>query len=422
MRLTFVVTKPSYMHTQKLRFTNEDGQELSARLEWPVDKEPRAFALLAHCFTCSKDLKGLGNLSKGLTAEGIAVLRFDFTGLGESEGDFSETHLSSNVDDLVKASELLEAHYEAPSLLVGHSLGGAAVLLASSRIPGVQAVATVGAPADPEHVTAHFQQDLETIEKEGAAEVNIGGRPFTIKKEFLDDLGSHHPESQLAELRKPVLVMHSPQDRIVGIDNARRIYEAAHHPKSFISLDGADHLLSKQTDSLYAGKMIAAWVTKYLAPVPENWNTEHQVAVRTTDQSMTTEIAAGRHRLLADEPEKAGGNDMGPDPYRLLMASLGSCTSLTLHMYAKRKSWDLKEARVHLSHDHVYAEDRKEMETKKGKLDRFTRSIEMEGDLNEEQRGRLLEIADKCPVHRTLHSEIVVDTKAMEQGEKAKDQ
>ncbi|MFB6258851.1 MAG: alpha/beta fold hydrolase [Flavobacteriales bacterium] len=405
------------MKTQKLHFRNKDGEELSARLEWPVDKKPRAFALLAHCFTCSKDLKGLGNLSRGLTAEGIAVLRFDFTGLGESEGDFSETHLSSNVDDLVKAGEHLEAHYGPPALLVGHSLGGAAVLMAASRIDNVEAVATVGAPADPEHVTAHFQDDLDTIEREGGAQVKIGGRPFTIKKEFVDDLSSHHPESQLAELRKPVLVMHSPQDRIVGVDNARRIYQAAHHPKSFISLDGADHLLSKQEDSVYAGKMIAAWVTKYLASVPDEWNTEHQVAARTTDQSLTTEIAAGKHRLLADEPEKAGGNDMGPDPYRLLMASLGSCTSLTLHVYAKRKEWDLKEARVHLSHDQVYAEDREDVGAEKGKLDRFTRSIEMEGDLDEDQRKRLLEIADKCPVHRSLHSEIVVDTRQYEQEE-----
>ncbi len=403
------------MHTQKLRFENKDGETLSARLEWPVDKKPRAFALLAHCFTCSKDLKSLGNVSKGLTAEGIAVLRFDFTGLGESEGDFSETHLSSNVDDLVKAAEHLGRHYEAPSILIGHSLGGAAVLLAASQLEHVQAVATIGAPADPEHVTAHFQQDLSTIEQEGSAEVKIGGRPFTIKKEFIDDIGSHHPEGELAKLRKPVLVMHSPQDRIVGIDNARRIYQAAHHPKSFISLDGADHLLSRQEDSVYAGKMIATWVTKYLTPAPEEWNTEDQVAARTTSQSFTTEIAAGKHRLLADEPEKAGGNDMGPDPYRLLMAALGSCTSLTLHMYAKRKGWDLQEARVHLSHDHVYAEDREESETEKGKLDRFTRSIEMEGDLDDDQRSRLLEIANKCPVHRTLHSEIIVDTQELKQ-------
>ena len=406
------------MNTQKLHFQNKEGEELSARLEWPVDRKPRAFALLAHCFTCSKDLKGLGNLSRGLTAEGIAVLRFDFTGLGESEGDFSDTHLSSNVDDLVQAAEHLEAHYEAASLLVGHSLGGAAVLLAASRINNVKAVATVGAPADPDHVTAHFQKDMDAIQRDGGAEVQIGGRPFTIKKEFVDDLSAHHPESQLAELRKPLLVMHSPQDVIVGVDNARRIYGSAHHPKSFVSLDGADHLLSKREDSVYAGKMIAAWVTKYLASIPEEWDTEHQVAVRTTDQSLTTEIAAGKHRLLADEPEKGGGNDMGPDPYRLLMASLGSCTSLTLHMYAKRKEWDLKEARVHLSHDNVYAKDREDVEADKGKVDRFTRSIEMEGDLDEEQRKRLLEIADKCPVHRTLHSEIVVHTKEHE-SEKA---
>lgn len=404
------------MQHQRIGFLNREGQELSAILEWPVDKKPRAFALLAHCFTCSKDLKGLRNLSQGLKAEGIAVLRFDFTGLGESEGDFSETHLSSNVDDLVRAAEHLETEYEAPSLLIGHSLGGAAIILAAQHLESTQAIATIGAPADPEHVTAHFQEDLSTIEANGYAQVSIGGRPFTIKKEFVEDLEAHHPESVLSEIRKPLLVLHSPQDRIVGVDNARRIYQAAHHPKSYISLDGSDHLLSKKEDSLYAGRMIAAWVSKYLSPIPDEWETEDQVAVRTQEGSLTSEVAAGKHRLVADEPIKAGGNDLGPDPYRLLMASLGSCTSMTLHLYAKRKEWDLKEARVHLSHDRVHAEDVEGKEEQKGKLDRFTRSIEMEGDLDEDQRKRLLEIADKCPVHRTLHSDVVVETKELKRA------
>lgn len=399
------------MHTQKLQFENKDGELLSARLEWPVDRRPRAFALLVHCFTCNKDLKGLRNVSRGLSQEGIAVLRFDLTGLGESEGDFSETHLSSNVDDLIKAAEHLEEAYEAPSLLIGHSLGGAAAILASPHLKSIEAVATIGAPADPEHVTAHFGAALETIREKGSAEVDIGGRPFRFKKEFLDDLEVHHPENILGELKKPILIMHSPQDRIVGVDNARRLYEAAQHPKSYISLDGADHLLSKKADSLYAGRMIAAWVERYLPEESDGLSTDQEVLARTTDESLTTDILAGKHRFLADEPESSGGNDLGPDPYGLLMASLGSCTSLTLQMYAKRKGWDLQEARVHLSHDRVHAKDQEGTESQDGKLDRFTRHIEMEGELDDEQRKRLLQIADKCPVHRTLHSEIVVETR-----------
>ncbi len=399
------------MRTTRVNFENEAGEQLSGRLEWPVGGSPQAFAVFAHCFTCTKNLKAVGNVSRALTADGIAVLRFDMTGLGESEGDFAGTNFSSNVGDLIEAARFLERGYQAPSLLVGHSLGGAAVLLAGGQLDSVRAVATIGAPADPAHVKAHFESRIEEIEGAGEARVNIGGRPFRIRKQFVDDLDAQNMEKHIGDLRKPLLVMHSPQDVVVGVENARKIYEQAHHPKSYISLDGADHLLSRKEDSLYVGNMIAGWVRRYIdISNRENLATDKQVAVRTTNESYTTEVVAGKHRLLADEPESAGGDDLGPDPYGYLLSGLGACTAMTLHMYAKRKGWPLTEVRVHLEHDHVHAEDCDACESSSGKLDKFSRLIEMEGDLTEEQRERLIEIANKCPVHKTLHSEVLIET------------
>ncbi len=399
------------MHSQKLNFSNKRGENISARLEMPVDQKPHNYAIFAHCFTCNKDLTPVKNICRSLTSEGIGVLRFDFTGLGESEGSFEETDFSTNVGDLVAASEFLSQEYAPPTVLIGHSLGGAAVIFAAHELPNIKAVATIGAPSSPDHVQHIFQDSIDTIKKEGAARVNIGGRDFTIKKDFVDSLQNNEAPSAIKKLGRPLLIMHSPQDQVVGIDNARELYASAHHSKSFISLDGADHLLIKKRDSLYAGRIIAGWAERYIEiPEEPELKTEHKVAVQTGDQELTTQIAAGKHRLLADEPESAGGKDLGPDPYGLLLSSLGSCTSITLQLYAKRKEWDLQEVRVHLQHKKVHASDCDDCETEKGKVDIIDRFIEMEGALDADQRKRLIEIADKCPVHRTLHSEIKVNT------------
>lgn len=403
------------MKSQKLTFHNVDGMELAAHLDLPVDGKPRACALFAHCFTCSKNLRAVGNIARSLTQDRIAVLRFDFTGLGESEGDFADTNFSSNVADLVAAAQFLEAEYGAPKLLIGHSLGGAAVLHAAHSIPSVTAVVTIGAPADPGHVAHLLESSREEIEREGKAVVKLAGRGFTIKKQFLDDLEATHMQDAIRGLKRALLVCHAPLDNTVGVDNAREIYLAARHPKSFLSLDTADHLLSNQEDSLYAGRAIAAWASRYVGTllpeedrplVPE----EDRVVARTGREHYTTEIVAGGHGLLADEPIAVGGADRGPSPYDLLLAGLGSCTSITLRMYADRKEWPLEEIRVHLTHDKIHAEDCAHCETREGKLTRIQREIELIGPLSTEQRERLLEIANRCPVHRTLHEEIWIES------------
>jgi putative redox protein len=403
------------MKSQKLTFHNTDGMELAAHLDLPVDGRPRAYALFAHCFTCSKNLRAVGNIARALTQDRIAVLRFDFTGLGESEGDFAETNFSSNVADLVAAAQFLETEYSAPKLLIGHSLGGAAVLHAAHSIPSVTAVVTIGAPADPGHVAHLLESSREEIEREGKAVVKLAGRGFTIKKQFLDDLEATRMQDAIRTLDRALLVCHAPLDNTVGVDNAREIYLAARHPKSFLSLDTADHLLTSPEDSLYAGRAIAAWASRYVGTLlPEEDRPlvpqEDRVVVRTGREHYTTEIVAGGHGLLADEPIAVGGADRGPSPYDLLLAGLGSCTSITLRMYADRKEWPVEEIRVHLTHDKVHAEDCAHCETREGKLTRIQREIELIGPLSTEQRERLLEIANKCPVHRTLHEEIWVES------------
>jgi putative redox protein len=403
------------MNTQKLFFTQDSGVRLAARLDLPVDDHPGAYALFAHCFTCNKDLRAVGNISRTLTQAGIAVLRFDFTGLGESEGEFSETNFSSNVDDLVAAARFLAESYQAPKLLIGHSLGGAAVLQAAARIPTATAVVTIGAPADPEHLTHLLESSREEIEQTGEAVVRLAGRTFTIKKQFLDDLSVPQMQTSIGNLGRALLVCHAPLDNIVGIDNARQIYQMARHPKSFLSLDTADHLLSDEVDSIYAGSVITAWASKYIGAlmpdvkkplIPET----DRVVVRTGVDHYRTEIMADGHGLIADEPVAIGGTDQGPSPYDLLLAGLGSCTSITLRMYADRKEWPLEEIVVRLNHQKIHAADCMECESREGKLDYIERQIELIGSLTHEQRLRLLEIADKCPVHRTLHSEIRIKT------------
>ena len=397
------------MRSEKVQFTNANGYALSARLELPVDKHPHSYALFAHVFTGNKNLSATRHISRALTLNGIAVLRFDFTGLGESEGDFEDTNFTSNVEDLLAAARFLETNYLPPKILIGHSLGGAAVIFAAKHIESVKAVATIGAPSNPEHVSHLLEAKLDDIEKHGKATVSIDGRNFTIKKQFLDDLRSKNMFSILKELKKALLVLHSPQDSVVEIDNAAEIYKAAFHPKSFITLDGADHMLSNKHDSTYVGNLIASWVTRYIEiPKRDKLKTNKQVVVRLGEEGYTTEIMAGRHGIIADESEQLGGNDFGPSPYELLSSSLGACTAMTLQMYARRKEWDLKEVKVHLSYDKDYLEDCESCEKPESKIDHFDRVIELTGNLTEEQKSRLLEIAEKCPVHKTLHKEIVI--------------
>ena len=400
------------MKSQQFSFTNNRGYELSAQVDFPVDQKPMAYAIFAHCFTCSKNLLAIKHISRGLTSKGIAVLLFDFTGLGGSEGEFESTTFTSNIQDVFAAADFLTKNYEAPKIIIGHSLGGAAALFAGSQLYCIEAVVTIGAPFDPYHVTKLLAEKVDEIQEKGKATVNIGGRPFTIAKDFIDDLKNHKPEEVAKKLRKALLILHSPQDTIVGIDNAAKMYAAALHPKSFISLDGADHLLSKRADSIYVGNMIAAWVEKYLNPdnkkVP--LKSKSQVVSKTEQGSFTTEMKAGDHHFLADEPEEVGGADLGPSPYELVSSGLAACTSMTLHMYAARKKWDLKEVIVHVDHNKDYAEDCAECEKSSSKIDHFSRKIELSGELDDTQRQKLLEIADKCPVHKTLHSEIKVIT------------
>ncbi len=397
----------------QLEITNSRGEQLHAVLELPAGRRPRQYAIFAHCFTCTSDFGPVRNISRELANHGFGVVRFDFTGLGRSEGDFSETNFSANVQDLVEVSEYLAQHYQMPSLLVGHSLGGAAVLMASVQLPAIQAVAVIGAPAEAAHVAHLFQEDLPEIVARGEALVHIGGRPFTIKKQFVEDIKANRVLEVVKKLRKPLLILHSPQDAIVGIENAAKLYQAAFHPKSFVSLDGADHLLSNRDDSNYVAAVIGAWVGRYLEkPAEKLLSTKgEQVATHLDlENKFTTKISNGRHAILADEPAKIGGDDLGFSPYELLNASLGACTAMTIKMYAERKGWALKEVFVYLSYARKHAEDVKLDNGKMGMVNHIAKKIELIGDLNEEQRRRLIEIAAKCPVHRTLAESVVIET------------
>lgn len=409
------IENPKKMASEKISFTNKHGEQLAARLELPVDKHPHTYALFAHCFTCNKNLTAVRNISRALNQNGIAVVRFDFTGLGESEGDFENTNFSSNIEDLIEAALFMEREMKAPQLIIGHSLGGAATIFAAHQLPFIKAVATIGAPSDPSHVQHLFGEQINTIQSSGVAAVTIGGRPFTIKKQFLEDIEAKNMAKTIKALRKPLLILHSPQDTTVGINNAAELYQNAHHPKSFVSLDGADHLLSNKNDSDYAGNVIANWALRYLEiPEEQSISTAYQVAVRTKTNGYTTEIKSGKHHWVADEPESVGGNNFGPSPYELLLSSLGACTSMTLRMYADRKNWDLQEVEVHLNHEKVHENDCNNCDQPNAKIDQITRSIQLKGDLDEKQKQRLLEIANKCPVHKTLHNKIEVVTRLKE--------
>ena len=404
------------MRAERFDFPNASGQTLAALLERPAS-EPVAYALFAHCFTCSKDNLAAKRISEALAARGIAVLRFDFTGLGASEGEFANTDFSSNVGDLVAAADHLRRTKQAPTLLIGHSLGGAAVLAAAHLVPEAQAVATIAAPSDPGHVTNMFKDKVADIRAQGEGEVVLDGRPFRIRSEFLDDVAEQNLLARVRDLHKALLVLHAPTDQLVSIDNASQIFLAARHPKSFVSLDNADHLLTRRRDAIYAAHVIAAWAERYVeaAAMPAAESEPREVIVtETREGKLQQEIAMGPHLMLADEPIAAGGLDTGPSPYDLLLASLGACTSMTLRLYAEQKGLPLARTSVRLSHAKIYATDCAECETKEGKIDRIERVITLEGDLTEAQRTRLREIADKCPVHRTLTSEVDIRTKLAE--------
>ncbi|WP_421780809.1 alpha/beta fold hydrolase [Kiloniella litopenaei] len=401
------------MQRIKLTFQNSHGNDLSGALELP-DQRPLGYALFAHCFSCGKDIPAATRISRSLVEKGFAVFRFDFTGLGGSNGDFGNTNFSSNVADLVAASQLLKDQYQAPSLLIGHSLGGAAVLAAAKDIPEAEAVITIGAPSDPEHVSHLFADQIETIETKGVAPVQLGSRTFNITKQFLTDIAKHNMKEHIGNLGKALLVFHSPLDTTVSIDEASKIFTAAKHPRSFISLDKADHLLTDAADAAYVGHTIAAWVERYIsspssseekAPTPEKGH----VIVKEENKAFLRHIKTDHHNWLADEPLTMGGGNQGPDPYEMLLAALGSCTSMTIRMYANHKKWPLDDLDVELSHSREHCQDSAECEQSGQQIDLITRNITLIGEeLTDEQRQRLLQIAGKCPVHKTLENKIVV--------------
>lgn len=409
---------------ERITFPGSQGEELAARLDLPPGP-PKAFALFAHCFTCSKDVKAASRVANALTVAGFGVLRFDFTGLGSSDGEFANTNFTSNTDDILAAAAWLRSKHRAPQLLVGHSLGGAAVLAVAGDISEVRAVATIGAPADPTHVTGVFSESVDEIEAAGQATVQLAGRSFTIRKQFLDDLRNHAVTERVAASRKALLVLHSPIDNTVGVENAADIFAAARHPKSYVSLDGADHMLSDPVDAEFAATMIAGFANRYVVDesgahaAPKA--TAPVVVAETTQGPFLNHVVVGQHRFLADEPPSIGGFDAGPAPYDFLGAALGACTSMTLRMYATHKKMALDRVIVEVSHGKVHADDCVEcsendlLVDRNGMIDRFERVITIEGpDLSEDDRQKLLKIANRCPVHRTLETASAIATSLAE--------
>lgn len=405
------------MKSTKLDIQNKKGHKLQAYLELPANEQPSYYAIFAHCFTCTSTLSAVKNISRALTKHGFGVVRFDFTGLGKSEGEFSESHFSANVSDLLAVNAYLEEHYKAPSLLVGHSLGGAAVIAAAAKLENIKAVATIGAPATVGHVTKLFSHNMDDVEEKGEVEVNIGGRPFKINQEFVDDFSKTDLSKITKNLRKPLLILHAPFDAIVGIENAEKLYQNAHHPKSFISLDGADHLLSDSKDSQYAGNMIGNWVQRYFESEENTMlDTEGEQLVahlNLREDNFTTSIQTKKHSFVADEPESAGGDDFGPSPYDYLSAGLAACTVMTLKLYAERKKWDLQEVFAYITYSKKHSEDLKLDLDRPLRVDHVQKRLKFVGNLDEKQKQRLKEISSKCPVHKTLQNEVIIETELM---------
>lgn len=398
-------------------FKNAEGQELKGVLDLPLNETPDKFAIFAHCFTCNKNFHAPSNISRSLASQGYGVLRFDFTGLGDSEGSFEDTNFSGNVEDLISAAEFLKENYHSPSMIIGHSLGGAAALFASKEIESIKCMVTINAPSNLSHVKKHFESSMEEIEEQGFANIKIGGRGFRIKKHFVDDLDKNENATALQEIKKALLIIHSPQDKIVSIEHAEELYRSAWHPKSFVSLDGADHMLSDRKDSEYTGNLIAAWASRYIESTNiEELSTDHEVVANLGKEGFTTQIKAGNHNLVADEPPKVGGSDLGPTPYELVSAGLAACTSMTIQMYARRKKWEIDNVETHVSYSKKHAEDCENCETSDARIDTFEREISLKGDLDEKKIKRLLEIADKCPVHKTLSTTGSIHTKLREQS------
>ena len=407
------------MQSLKLSFTNGSGQRLAANLDVPLGATPGSYALFAHCFTCNRNLRAIVHISRVLARAGIAVLRFDFTGLGESEGDFGATHFSSNVADVVAAARFLEKDYGAPSLLIGHSLGGTAMLAAAAQIPASKAVVTLASPYEPTHLFHHFAAARDTLEQGGEAEISVAGKSYRISRDWLDDLNGLHMEETIRGLNRALLILHAPADEVVNMDNAAHIYRAARHPKSFVSLDDADHLLTADADADYVGRLIVAWAEKYLRDatptVADGISRPREVQVHIGRDHYYTEINAAGHMLSADEPPASGGGDQAPSPYELLTSALGACTVITLRMYADRKRWPLEAVAIRLRHEKIRIEDREGGAGSPASIDHIHMAISLRGALDAEQRRRLLEIADKCPVHKTLLGEVKIATHLEEQ-------
>lgn len=403
------------MNLKKVSFKNKNNEELYGIIDLPLNQEPHNFAILAHCFSCSKDLQAVTNISRALTLKGFGVLRFDFIRLGEND-EVEDANFSGKVDDLIEAANFLKNSYQAPALLIGHSLSGTASVFAADLLPSVKAVALVGTPSDPLRSGNLVKSNEEEIMKTEKATINIGGRDFTINKQFLDDLQNKSLTEIVRHFKRALLILHSPQDNVAGISNAEDIYKAAFHPKSFISLDKADHLLSKKEDSEYAGNMIASWALRYInLPDQEKIHSNSQVAASLNREDMfTTHIVSGNHSFIADEPKKFGGNNFGPNPYEFLSAGLATCTAMTIQMYARRKKWEVDNVTVHIDYAKEHAVDCENCEEATSKIDTFIRKISFTGNLPDEQKKRLLEIADKCPVHKTLMSEIQIKTEEVE--------
>ncbi len=401
----------------KLTIVNSKGYSLNGFLELPANQKPEQYAIFGHCFTCSGSLSAVRNISRELTKHGFGVLRFDFTGLGLSEGSFTESHFTANVDDLLDVHSYMKAHFKAPSLLVGHSLGGAGVIVAASQLVDVKAVATIGAPSHVEHVKRLFTYGNPDFEKEDLVEVNIGGRPFNIDKNFVENFDKTDLPKIVKNLKKPILILHSPKDQTVDIENARNLFTEAFHPKSFVSLDDADHLLMQATDSEYAGSVIGSWAKRYFPrPATTKLDTEGEQVVGHLDlvnNNFTTSIQTTEHSLIADEPTSVGGDDFGPSPYELLNSGLAACTVMTLKLYAQRKKWDLQEVYVYLSHGKKHSDDINIETNKSGYLDHISKKLRLVGDLTEEQKNRLKEIASKCPVHKTIISGSIIETELL---------